>query len=100
MKDPKGSCCDMRGFLGFLILFLLSDKSMHVQELADEIGKRKGEKPSPGTIYPALKGLKESGFIKEEKVGKTISYHLTPSGKKALTIAKRRFTRTFLGVFP
>jgi len=40
---------------------------MHGQELADEIGKRKGEKPSPGTIYPALKGLKESGFIKEYK---------------------------------
>ena len=100
MKDPKESCCDMRGFLGFLILFLLSQKSMHGQELADEIEKRKGEKPSPGTIYPALKGLKESGFIKEEKDGKTISYDLTPSGKKALSIAKRKFTKTFLGVFP
>jgi DNA-binding PadR family transcriptional regulator len=98
MKDPKESCCDMRGFLGFLILFLLSSKSMHGQELA--VGKRKGEKPSPGTIYPALKGLKESGFIKEEKDGKTISYDLTPSGKKALTIAKRKFTKAFLGVFP
>ncbi len=100
MKDPKDSCCDMRGFLGFLILFLLSQKSMHGQELADELGKRKGEKPSPGTIYPALKGLKESGFIKEEKEGKIISYDLTPSGKKALSIAKRKFTKTFLGVFP
>ena len=52
-------CCDMRGMLGFLILFLLSKKSMHGQELADEIAKRKGEKPSPGTIYPALKSLRE-----------------------------------------
>lgn len=100
MKDPKDSCCDMRGFLGFLILFLLSQNKMHGQELADEIGKRKGEKPSPGTIYPALKGLKESGFIKEEKDGKLIFYTLTPTGKKALSIAKRKFTRTFLGVFP
>jgi len=45
-------CCDMRGMLGFLILFLLSKKPMHGQELAEEIARRKGEKPSPGTIYP------------------------------------------------
>ena len=55
-------CCDMRGMLGFLILFLLSKKPMHGQELADEITRRKGEKPSPGTIYPALKKLREMGY--------------------------------------
>jgi len=47
----------MRGFLGFLILFLLSKKSLHGQEIADEITKRKGDKPSPGTIYPSLMGF-------------------------------------------
>ena len=93
-------CCDMRGLLGFLILFLLSKKKMHGQELSDEIAKRRGEKPSPGTIYPALKGLREAGFLSEEKEGKTITYDLTPKGKKALSIAKKRFTKTFLGVFP
>jgi PadR family transcriptional regulator, regulatory protein PadR len=93
--------CDMRGMLGFLILFLLSKKSMHGQELADEIARRKGEKPSHGTIYPALKSLREMGFIiSEEKEGKTIVYSLTERGKNALRIAKRRFIRTFLGVFP
>lgn len=100
MTKFSEDCCDMRGLLGFLILFLLSKKEMHGQELADEIAKRKGEKPSPGTIYPALKGLREAGFLQEEKVGKTISYSLTPRGKKALSIAKKRFTKTFLGVFP
>lgn len=94
-------CCDMRGMLGFLILFLLSKKSMHGQELAEEIARRKGEKPSPGTIYPALKSLREMGFISsEEKESKTIAYTLTESGKRALRISKRRFIRTFLGVFP
>ncbi len=76
---------------------------MHGQALADEIAKRKGEKPSPGTIYPALKNLREAGFIKQEednKDGKTIVYSLTPRGVGALKIAKRRFTRTFLGVLP
>ncbi len=97
-KDYEG-CCDMRGMLGFLILFMLSKKRMHGQEIADEIEKRKGCRPSPGTIYPALKSLKEDGFIKEKKSGKTISYGLTEEGKRALKVAKQRFVRTFVGLF-
>ena len=93
-------CCDMRGMLGFLILFLISKKPMYGKELADEITRRKGEKPSPGTLYPAIKIIREAGFIDEKKEGKTITYTLTPSGKKALTVAKRRFCKIFLGVFP
>ena len=89
----------MRGLLGFLILFLLSKKPMHGQEIANELEKRRGEKPSPGTIYPALKSLRDAGFLSEEKEGKTITYSLTPRGKNALEIAKRKFTKTFLGVF-
>lgn len=94
-------CCDMRGMLGFLILFLLSKKPMHGQEIADEIARRKGERPSPGTIYPALKNLREMGFIStDEKEGKTIVYTLTERGNLALKVSKQRFIRTFLGVFP
>ncbi|MFA6489557.1 MAG: PadR family transcriptional regulator [Candidatus Micrarchaeia archaeon] len=95
----KGYCCDMRGMLSFLILFLLSKKPMHGQELSDEIGRRKGEKPSPGTIYPALKALKEHGLIKEKKEGKTIIYELTAGGKAGLSEAKKHFCRAFTGVF-
>jgi len=91
----------MRGMLGFLILFLLSKKPMHGQELADEITRRKGEKPSPGTIYRAVKNLREREFISsDEKEGKTVTYTLTERGRNALRISKRRFIRTFLGVFP
>ena len=101
IRNNGNYCCDMRGMLGFLILFLLSKKSMHGQEIAEEIAKRKGEKPSPGTIYPALKTLREMGFIIEDrKEGKTIVYCLTAKGKSALVVAKRRFVRTFLGVLP
>ena len=99
MGKHGGYCCDMRGMLSFLILFLLSKKPMHGQELADEIGKRKGEKPSPGTIYPALKALKEHGMISEEKEGKAITYTLTPEGNAALAEAKRQFCKTFTDVF-
>lgn len=93
------SYCDMRGFLSFLILFMLSKRNMHGQEIALELEKRKGCKPSPGTIYPALKQLKENGLIKESKSGKTITYSLTNEGKKAFEHAKMQFCKTFSDVF-
>lgn len=100
MKNKKNvTCCDMRGFLSFLILFLLSKKSLNGQEITREIERRKGDKPSPGTIYPALKSLRESNFINEKKKGKTITYTLTEKGKRGLKIAKERFCRTFMDVF-
>lgn len=97
MKDPH--CCDMRGMLSFLILFLLSKKTMNGQEIAKEIEKRKGEKPSPGTIYPALKSLREHKLIKENKQGKSISYTLTSDGKESLKKAKRHFCQVFSDIF-
>lgn len=89
----------MRGMLSFLILFLLSKKSMNGQEIARELEKRKGDKPSPGTIYPALKMLKLQGFIKEYVKGKSINYNLTENGKRALKTSKDKFTKTFKDVF-
>ena len=89
----EDNCCDMRGMLSFLILFLLSKKSMHGQEIADELGKRKGSKPSPGTIYPALK------YLKEKKEGKIIVYSLTTDGQKSLKASKEVFCRTFEGCY-
>jgi PadR family transcriptional regulator PadR len=84
--------------LSFLILFLLSRKPMHGQELAKELEKRKGERPSPGTIYPALKALKEAGLIREKKSGKAITYTLTSEGEDVLKESRKRFCKTFMGV--
>jgi DNA-binding PadR family transcriptional regulator len=89
----------MRGMLSFLILFLLSKKPMHGQEVAAELERRKGIRPSPGTIYPALKHLKEEGFITEKKTGKTVVYTLTDQGREAVKVAKARFCQMFAGVF-
>ncbi len=98
MKKDDEYCCDMRGMLSFLILFLLSKKPMHGQEIASELEKRKGCKPSPGTIYPALKSLKEDGLIKETKEGKTITYRLTKEGEEGFKEARKQFCRTFTDV--
>ena len=99
MKRFGDECCDMRGLLGFLILFLFSKNSMHGQQITEELARRRGDRPSPGTVYPALRTLRDAGLLIEEKKGKTINYSLTPRGKNALEIARRKFTRTFLGVF-
>ena len=101
MKMKAGEyCCDMRGMLSFLILFLLSKRQMSGQDIAKELEKRKGNRPSPGTIYPALKSLREAGLIKEKQSGKVIAYSLTPEGSHTLMAAKKKFCRTFLDVFP
>lgn len=93
------SRCDMRGLLSFQILFLLSKRSMHGDQLAEEIGKRRGAKPKAGTIYPALKYLKKKGLIRGEKKGKLIVYSLTGDGRNAVKYAKIYFCRAFGDVF-
>jgi PadR family transcriptional regulator, regulatory protein PadR len=87
--------CDMRGMLSFHILWLLSRESMHGDRIAQELEKRRGEKPKAGTIYPALKDLKEKGLINGEREGKMIVYSLTPEGKKEVRYALSYFKRAF-----
>ena len=90
------ACCDMRGFLSFIVLRLISKKSMSGEDIREEIKKRKGSKPSPGTIYPVLKALSENGFIQEVKDGgKEKKYKLTKKGQKELKVATRKFCMIF-----
>ncbi len=93
------NCCDMRGMLGFMILWLLQKKSMYGEELAQELGKMKGGKPTPGTIYPALKQLKEKGQISSHKEGKKVIYSLTDEGHKGIKEAIEYFCQAFGPVF-
>jgi len=85
-------CCDMKGFLSYLVLWILKKKSMNGADITKELEKRKGSKPSPGTIYPALKELKEKGLIisDDNKV-----YSLTTKGKKELNKACSIFSKIF-----
>jgi PadR family transcriptional regulator, regulatory protein PadR len=41
----------------------LGKDSMNGAEISKELEKRRGTKSSPGTIYPALKELKNKGLI-------------------------------------
>jgi len=96
-KPPK--CCDMRGMLSFYILWLLSKKSMYGQEIAAEIAKRKGSKPNPGTIYPALKELENRGLVRSIVKGRKTTYHLTKKGEKGMRNACKYFCRAFREIF-
>lgn len=90
------SYCDMKGFLTFLTLRMISKKEISGEEISEEIKKRKGCKPSPGTIYPVLKNLRENGLIKERKSkGKLKKYQITVKGKKELEIATKKFISIF-----
>ncbi len=91
--------CDMRGMLSFMILWLLSKRSMYGQELAKEIGKRRGDKPNPGTIYPALKDLASRGMIKAHLEGRNNVYELTGLGRAGLSKALEYFKRAFGEIF-
>lgn len=94
-------CCDMKGFLSFIVLKLISNKNMSGEEIRQELKKRKGTKPSPGTIYPVLKNLRESGFIEEIKNsgnkngGKTKKYRITKKGMAEIKSATKKFCELF-----
>lgn len=93
------TCCDMRGFLSFIVLRFISKKNMSGDEIREELAKRKGHKPSPGTIYPVLKALSEINFIQEVKnEGKIKRYRLTKKGHKELKIATRKFCEIFYDI--
>jgi PadR family transcriptional regulator PadR len=85
----------MRGMLSFMILFLLSKHDMYGQEIADEIGRRKGERPNPGTIYPALKDLAWRRLVSVESRGRRNVYSLTKEGSETLGKALEYFARAY-----
>ena len=90
------NCCDMRGFLSFIVLRFISKKEMSGEDIREELRKRKGTKPSSGTIYPVLKSLSQSDFIEEIKVGgKEKKYRLTKKGQKELVVATEKFCNIF-----
>lgn len=81
-----------KGFLSFLILWMLRETKMNGSEITDEIEKRKGRRFSPGTIYPVLKKLKEKGLIIDDEEKR---YSLTENGKKELATRIDNFFNSF-----
>ena len=87
--------CRPKGFLSFLILWLVSKRSMTGAEIALELERRKGRKPSPGTIYPVLKNMKENQLLSMDENKR---YTLTVKGQKNLEAHLDAFIRTFYDI--
>jgi DNA-binding PadR family transcriptional regulator len=85
----------MKGFLSFLILWLISKKNMTGAEITEELERRRGNRPSPGTIYPVLKYLTEKELL---KVDKNKKYSLTKKGKQELEMNLNHFFDTFCDI--
>lgn len=64
-------------------------------ELARELEERKGNRPSPGTIYPVLKVMTERGLLSVDE-GKR--YSLTVEGKEELERSLDRFFAMFFDI--
>ena len=87
--------CGSKGFLSFLILWLVRGEGMTGAEIALELEKRRGRKPSPGTIYPVLKHLKETEVL---TIDENKRYSLSEKGREALETHLDSFIRTFYDV--
>ncbi|MFX1256363.1 MAG: helix-turn-helix transcriptional regulator [Promethearchaeota archaeon] len=82
----------MKGFLSFLILWVIKKRKMMGMEITLELEKRKGRKLSPGTIYPVLKKLKKDGLL---AIDENKCYTLTELGIKELKNRLGIFLKTF-----
>jgi len=90
-SDPccPPDCCDMRGLLTFQILWELDREEMNGQQIAEKIAQRRGTKPTPGTIYPALHALLKDDLVTVEVVPHPSKpprkvYTITEAGRQAL----------------
>lgn len=73
-----------KGYLKLIVLKLLNEEELSGYDIINRTCERTGKKPSPGTIYPLLKDLHKSRFVKIRKEGKKKIYSITSSGKKKI----------------
>jgi len=92
MKLPR--VIILKNLLKLQILYYLSKKKLCGDELADLISINKN-KLTPGTIYPALKFLKEKKLIKYKQKGRKKNYYLTKKGKEEYRLTRNLFNRMF-----
>ena len=78
-----------------MLLWLLCKRPMYGQQLAEEIAKRRGEKPNPGIIYPALKDLQKRGLVQMRSEGRKTIYALTSEGRTGVVEASEYFCQVF-----
>lgn len=72
------------GLLRLWTLRLLSEGERTGYDIMRELGVRVGWRPSPGSVYPLLQLLTDSGLIQGRREGDRTLWSLTPAGQDAL----------------
>ena len=90
------------GLIRLHILHHAVQKPLYGTWIAEELW-RHGYKLSAGTLYPILHGLESKGYLSshEERNGKVAKrvYTITPLGRKALRVARKRVHELFGEMF-
>lgn len=97
-QKSESEYLELKGFLSFLILHEVDKKRLCGEDLAKKIGGRKGAMLTPGTIYPALKKLRQKKLVKYRRFGRKKVYQLTPDGEKELKLLYKMFSNYFYGL--
>lgn len=75
------------GFIKIHILYHVGNKGFCGVDIMDEL-RRHGYRIGPGTLYPILHKMQDSGYLKGEKTVENgrmrIYYRITPRGRSAL----------------
>lgn len=76
-----------RGDVRAAILALLDEGPMHGYEMINQLSEKTGGlwSPSPGSIYPTLQLLEETGLIEGTEEDGKRRYSITDEGRKAVT---------------
>jgi DNA-binding PadR family transcriptional regulator len=90
------------GLIRLHILHHAAQEPLYGIWIAEELW-RHGYKLSAGTLYPILHGLESKGYLRshEERNGKVAKrvYTITPLGRKALRVARKRVHELFGEMF-
>ncbi len=79
----------MKGLLKLIVLKELERGEATGYDLMTRIGE-KVRRPSPGSLYPLLRELKEKGFLKMRVEGRRKVYSLSEKGREILREFKER----------
>jgi len=74
-----------RGDVRTAIILLLNEEPMHGYQIIQELTDRSNGtwRPSPGSIYPTLAVLEDSGLVRAEKSDGKRIFHITEAGQAA-----------------
>jgi DNA-binding PadR family transcriptional regulator len=81
---PGGFGQSERGSIKYDVLTILTEGPRHGYEIMLAIEERRGFRPSPGSIYPALQMLDDGDFVSSTEIDGKRVYSITDKGAELL----------------